>query len=128
MAQIVLGIGTSHSPMLQLMPEEWRLREASHRRTPELWFQGKKYTFDELLEVRGGEHFAREITDEKRQARHDATERGLARRGETLDRVAPDVCVIIGDDQHESFHDDNMPTFSVYWGATVDDAPQESDE
>ncbi|MEA2639099.1 MAG: 3-O-methylgallate 3,4-dioxygenase [Chloroflexota bacterium] len=128
MAKIVLGIGTSHSPMLHLSPEEWKLREASDKRNPELWFQGKQYNFEQLHELRAGDHFEREITDEKRKARHDACQAAIAHLGETLDRVAPDVCVILGDDQHESFHDDNMPTFSVYWGQTVDDERPVEDE
>jgi len=47
----------------------------------------------------------------------------IGQLSDVLGRVAPDVCVILGDDQHESFHDDNMPAMSIYWGDTVDDAP-----
>src|SRR5579862_6102539 len=107
MAKIVLGIGTSHSPMLHLTPDEWRLREAADKRNPELWFQGQQYNYEELHELRAGDHFEREITDEKRQMHHDSCQAAIAHLGETLDRVAPDVCVILGDDQHESFDDGN---------------------
>ena len=37
------------------------------------------------------------------------------------------ICVILGDDQHESFQDDNMPAFCVYYGESVDDAPRNSE-
>jgi len=124
MAKIVLGIGTSHSPALQLPPDEWRRRADADRHNPQHWYRGRTYTFDELLAERGPGRFEQEITDEKKQERFEACQRGIAHLSATLDRVAPDVCVIVGDDQHESFHDDNMPTFSVYWGETVDDAPR----
>src|SRR5581483_6202289 len=114
--------------MLQLTPDEWALREASDRRNTELWFRGNTYDFDHLYELRSADHFEREITDEKRAAHHEACQAAIAHLGETLERVAPDVCVIVGDDQHESFNDQNMPTFSVYWGQTVDDAPPPEDE
>jgi hypothetical protein len=114
--------------MLHLTPEEWKLREDSDRRNTDLWFRGNRYNFEELEELRGGDHFAREITDEKRRTRHEACQAGIAHLAETLERVAPDVCVIIGDDQHESFSDENMPAFSVYWGQTVDDEAPVEDE
>jgi hypothetical protein len=37
--------------------------------------------------------------------------------------VAPDVVVIIGDDEHEIFLDNNLPATAVFWGETMDDAP-----
>jgi hypothetical protein len=33
------------------------------------------------------------------------------------------VCIILGDDQKESFSDENMPALSIYYGGEVDDAP-----
>src|SRR5215212_4201766 len=128
MAKIVLGIGTAHSPQLQLSPSEWELRAEADRRNPEHWYRGQAYIYEELLEVRGADTFTHEITDEKKVARHEACQRAIAHLAETLDRVSPDVCVIVGDDQHESFHDDNMPAMSIYWGATVDDGPPKLDD
>jgi len=128
MAKIVMGIGTAHSPQLQLSPAEWELRAEADRRNPEHWYRGRAYNYEELLEVRGADTFTHEITDEKKVARHEACQRAIAHLAETLDRVSPDVCVIVGDDQHESFHDDNMPAMSIYWGATVDDGPPKLDD
>ena len=36
MAQIVLGIGTSHSPVLSLAPEMWEAYAQNDKRNPEL--------------------------------------------------------------------------------------------
>ncbi len=123
MAKIVLGIGTSHSPMLTLQPEQWELRRKADQNNPELWFNGKPYTFPQLAEVRAGDHFERELSTEKARVRHAACQRALDELGETFARYSPDVAIIFGDDQHEAFLDDNMPALSVYWGETVDTAP-----
>ena len=36
--------------------------------------------------------------------------------GQTLAQVAPDVCIILGDDQKETFNDENMPALAIYYG------------
>jgi hypothetical protein len=93
-----------------------------------MWYRGKTYNFPELVEERSAEHFERELGEEKAQARFDACQSALAELSSILGQVAPDVCLILGDDQHEAFHDDNMPAISVYWGETVDDAPPPEDQ
>ena len=39
--------------------------------------------------------------------------------GDRLRKAGADVVVTLGDDQHEQFLDDNMPTFAVYHGAEL---------
>ena len=46
-------------------PEEWYKRVNADRRNSEMWFRGNTYTFPELVEERGGEHFKKELDDEK---------------------------------------------------------------
>ena len=128
MARIVLGLGTSHAPQLSMGPEFWPKRAAADRRNSELWFQGKQYSFPELVEVRAGEGIEKELGPEKAAARFAACQRDVAALAEVYERVAPDVAILIGDDQHESFLDDNMPAFSVYWGETVDNAAYHHDD
>jgi hypothetical protein len=123
MARIVLGLATSHGPQLSILPEDWPKRAEADKGFHELFFHGKLYSFDELMEVRRPEQLEKEITPEKMSARHAASERGLALLGETLAQVAPDVAVIIGDDQEEAFFDDNMPSIGIYSGETVDCVP-----
>src|SRR5437660_967612 len=123
MAKVVLGMGTSHSPQLTLKPEQWHLRRKADQNNPELWFNGKPYRWNELVELRADHHFEKELGEAKFQARYAACQNALDELGETLARSAPDVAVIFGDDQHEAFLEDNMPALSVYWGDTVDTAP-----
>jgi 3-O-methylgallate 3,4-dioxygenase len=122
MAEIVLGIGTSHGPLLNTPPEEWGQRAEADRRNPSLYFKGRPYSFTELSEARAADHFERELEPDRLRARHAACQRAIDALSDTLARVKPDVAVIVGDDQEEVFLDDNMPALSVYWGETVDHA------
>jgi hypothetical protein len=125
MARIVLGLATSHSPQLSLPPEHWLKRGEEDRRNPSLYRvpDGKHVTFDELL-AEAAPEVAKELTPEVFQKRYDANQKGIARLAEALERTAPDVLVILGDDQQEAFHDDNMPAFCVYWGEQVPYVPR----
>jgi hypothetical protein len=58
----------------------------------------------------------KEITEEKLQERYEACVAGVQKVKAVLDEVNPDVLVIVGDDQHEQFLDDNMPIFAIYHG------------
>src|SRR6266545_7053261 len=110
MAQIVLGMGTSHSPQLNTPPDIWPDHAQRDSRNPELFVppDGRAVPFDELVRQRGAA-VAAEITPEKWQERYDACQRGIARLQRTLAAVAPDVLIMVGDDQEELFHDDLMP-------------------
>ena len=123
MAKIVLGLATSHAPQLRMAPDQWYRRVEADKKNAELWYRGKTYTYPELVEERSDQHLGKELGDEKAQQRFEACQKAIGQLASTLDRVSPDVVVIVGDDQHESFNDDNMPAISVYWGDTVDDAP-----
>ena len=123
MAEIVLGVASSHGPQLEMPPEHWRAYGDRGRTQAKHWYQGKTYSFPELVELRAEEHYERECTDDKFQTRWDACQQAIARLGDVVSAAAPDVCIILGDDQQEAFHDDNMPAFCLYHGETVDDAP-----
>lgn len=119
MAKIVLGMASSHGPQLGMPPDQWWRRADADRRNPELWFHGRTYAFEDLVRERhnGFEH---ELGPEKARARFDACQQAIETLASTLATSRPDLSVVLGDDQHETFLDDNMPALSVYWGDTVD--------
>ncbi|HTE87119.1 MAG TPA: protocatechuate 3,4-dioxygenase [Dehalococcoidia bacterium] len=123
MAEIVLGLASSHAPQLEMQPENWKVYGDNARKQAEHWFEGKTYNFPELAELRAADHFERECNPESFQLRFNACQTAIEHLSETLKRVKPDVCILLGDDQHESFHDDNMPSIGIYYGPTVEDAP-----
>ena len=119
MAKIVLGIGTSHTPLLSLPPEMWPEYAKNDERNPELAFPPHGYVkpwgqaVDELkgtTRYTGPEPFAEQA------ARFKSALDVLA---DTLQSAQPDITVIISDDQDEWFYEHNMPRFAVYWGETV---------
>src|SRR5436853_5204404 len=77
MAEIVLGIGTSHGPLLNTPPEEWGQRAEADRRNPSLYFRGRAYDFTALTDARAAEGFEREITPERTAERHAACQRAI---------------------------------------------------
>jgi hypothetical protein len=131
MAKIVLGVGTSHGPMLSTPPEEWGQRAVADRRggpSHELWFRGTHYSYDDLERLRADEHLESQITAEKMREHHTACQQAINNVADVFAGVAPDVAVIIGDDQEEVIHDDNMPAFMVYWGDSVDNVPMSAEQ
>ena len=119
MAELVLGIGTSHGSMLSTPPEQWDGRAAADRRNPALAYRGKTYGFDQLHALRAAENFARFDTKAARQAHYDRCQKQLDALSRALEAARPDVLVIVGDDQHEWFRPEMQPTFGVFCGDEV---------
>lgn len=47
----------------------------------------------------------------------------LARVLDELATARLDALIVVGDDQGEQYHEDNMPAFLVYWGETIRNNP-----
>lgn len=115
MAEIVLGFGTSHGPLLATPPGEWDLRGAVDRRNPELAWLDRTYDFEALSRARGADFAALNALD-VRTDRHARCQRGLDELGRVFDEVAPSALLIVGDDHHEWFMPDIQPAFSIFHG------------
>lgn len=114
MARIVLGIGTSHSPQLSVRWSEWNLLREKDETDPRLDYQGLLKSAKQRKPDLNGD-----LTQEKWRERYDACQKAIAHLGELLRQAKPDLVVIFGDDQHEQFYDDNMPTFAIYHGKSL---------
>ena len=111
MAKIVLGIGTSHSPQLSVRASEWAVLREKDEHDPRLDYQG--------LIKRAKPGIQTELTPEKFRQRDEACQRAIQTLGDVLQQAEVDVVVVFGDDQHEQFQDDNMPTFAIYHGKSL---------
>ena len=119
MAEIVLGIGTSHSPILILDGEAWSHRARDDRRNKSLFtLEGRKLSYEELESERG-EPFVKESDPSLFPAQAKQAEAALDRLEQILLQAKPDIVLVIGDDQDELFGFDNMPSFAVYTGQEV---------
>jgi hypothetical protein len=111
MAKIVLGVATPHAPQLRLPIEGWyALREKDET--------DRRIDYAGLL-ARAKPDMAEELSDERLHERYDAIQAGMRQIAEVVAQAQPDVLVVIGDDQHEQFHDELMPMFCVYRGESV---------
>ena len=112
MAELVLGIGTSHAPQLKIPPEKWHLMQEKDQKDP-------RYNYQEVLR-RAKPEIRDELTEDVFKKKFTACHASISKLRDALTRTAPDVIVICGDDQHEQFWEDNMPMFSIYYGDTVE--------
>jgi hypothetical protein len=119
MAQIVLGMATSHGPMLSTPPDQWGQRVVADRANKEHFYKGGTYDFAQLAKLREKENLGAQVSPEIWAERHAACRRALAEMARVFDRVKPDVAVIVGNDQTELFNPANVPAFAVYWGDTI---------
>jgi hypothetical protein len=119
MAHIVLGMATSHGPMLSTPPDQWGQRVVADRANKTHFHQGRTYDFDQLVKLRDGEQLGRQVSPDIWATRHAACRRAIAELARVFDRAKPDVVVIVGNDQMELFTDANIPAFAVYWGETI---------
>jgi hypothetical protein len=128
MASIVVGIAASHSPQLSTPSELWRLHAERDQQNKQLHYRGAVYDYGRLVEARRDEHLERELSDDIWLDKHRRCDSGIDGLAATLASAAPDVVLIVGDDQREMFLDDGMPTLAVYWGETVECIPKPEDE
>ena len=118
MAEIVLGIGSSHGPLLSTPPEQWDLRAKADRANKNHAFRGKTYDFDSLLQARAP-GFADEISVEKRRERFMQCRSALEALGRKFNDVSPDAVVILGNDQREFFNPGLTPAITIYRGSQI---------
>jgi 3-O-methylgallate 3,4-dioxygenase len=98
MAEVTLGIGSSHSPMLSTPHEAFAgLGDLDRARLPEFAAKARE----------SAAWIGRELSPEVTRARHEATQTAIRHLGQVLAEEAPDVVVVIGDDQNEWFGPDN---------------------
>jgi len=113
MAEIILGMASPHAfgGGTPLQMEANRQKDMTDRRM----------NYADLLERARAERpwLEAEVTVEKMQDRYDRAMAGVQALGDLLREAAPDVLVVVGDDQKEQFQDDLMPMFCVFRGETL---------
>jgi hypothetical protein len=123
MAQLVLGMGTSHTPMLNAPPTDWpRFYERDSVRRELLDTDGNLTTYEAQLK-RAPNDIDAQITPERMETRHASVQAALSRLGDYLREAKLDTLIVVGDDQDELFHPDNMPGMLVYYGDTIRNMP-----
>ena len=136
MAEIVLAMGTSHSPTLNSSAEEQLLHAQVDQGLPswprqlqDKW--GNPCTYDELL-AKAPPGLEKEIAPDVLEQRVAACQADIDRLEKEIEDAGLDALIVVGDDQREQFFDDNMPAILIYWGDvipnTVLDLPDDDPE
>jgi len=111
MAKVVIGIATSHSPQLSIRAVDWDHLLKKDQTDPRLDYPALVKKAKSGLEA--------ELTPEKFRQRDEACLKAIKNLGDALQKAKADVVVVLGDDQHEQFYEDNMPMFAIYHGNGV---------
>jgi hypothetical protein len=122
MSQIVLGIGTSHTPMLNAPLGDWARFIERDRLRAHLDKEGRAVTYAQLEELADRE-IARQITPEVFARRHAQALAQVERLGTAIRNARLDTLIVVGDDQKELYDDDNMPAILLYRGQTIRNVP-----
>lgn len=118
MAEIVLGMGTSHGPMLVTGTDKWKARLEFDQSVEHAW-RGRYWSFDQLVAERAHEGLAELITKESMEARNRRCQQALDQMADIFAEAKIDVAVIFGNDQMEIFDDRLIPAFAVFYGDTI---------
>jgi len=123
MAEIVFGLGTSHTPQMSSTVEMWEDHAKRDQSNPELLAgDGEYWKYDDLLKV-ADPGLAAELTDEVWNQRYERAQECVDILAKALADARPDVVVIIGDDQEELFDDGGTPAIGLFVGDEVWDRP-----
>ncbi len=119
MARLVFGCGTSHTPMLHCSLDHWQRFEERDKLRKHIDLGGREVSYPELL-AGVGDAIAHDYINPRSFAeRHAQSQAGIARVKQAIAAARLDTLIVVGDDQHEIFHDENMPAFSVYCGKQI---------
>jgi len=118
MARIVLGLGTSHTPMLLADASDLPRYEENDRRLSLLDGDGAPVSFDTLL-AGAPDRVAETVTAERLSARHIAAHQAISGLSDALASAALDALIVIGDDQKEMLPGEHHPPLLVYSRPTI---------
>lgn len=123
MAEIVVGIASSHTPQLSSGVDMWDDHAERDRRNPQLLGKdGEFHTYDELL-AGADPSVEKELRPEVWDRKYRRGQEAVAELTQRLAKARPDVAVVIGDDQREIFGDEGTPTFGCFLGDELIDQP-----
>lgn len=123
MAELVVGIGSSHTPQLSSAATIWAdhgTRDA--RMDGLLGADGEYHPYEELL-ARTGDRLAAELTAETFAAKFDRAQMAVGRLARELAAARPEAVVVVGDDQRELFGPDGTPAIGLFLGDELVDLP-----
>jgi len=118
MADLVLGIGSSHSPALNVSTKNYIYLAQRDKNLEHFQTDGTACSYEELLKSRDGQ-FQKDISKASISSRIQNCHQSIEKLVSEIAGADLDALVIVGDDQKEQYHDENMPAILVYTGNTI---------
>ncbi len=124
MAQFTSAFASSHGIMVTTELDDWLGHFSQFDRTvPLIDANGRERSYDDLLASAPHDAAALVVPD--------LVKSRFTQMHQALDRLRTDIrsanlgaLIVVGDDQNELFDASNMPTFAVYCGSTIRNAPR----
>ena len=118
MAKIVLGLGSSHTPMLLASDETLPRFLETDQKIKHRDREGRPATYAELLE-KADPKMADMVAPAELVARQNKVRAASAHLSNVLNSAGLDALIVMSDDQDEAYLEDNRPTFAIYYGDTI---------
>ena len=118
MAKIVLGLGTSHTPMLLASDETLTRFVETDQKIKHRDKEGRPVTYGDLLE-KADPKLAHIVAPEHLVTRQNVARAAIKQLQQTLAKARIDALIVMGDDQDESYKEDCRPAFAIYYGDTI---------
>ena len=118
MARIVLGLGTSHTPMLLASDETLTRFVETDRQIKHRDKEGRAVTYGELLE-KADPALANMVAPAHLVERQNEARAAVRHVRSVLAGANLDALIVFGDDQNESYLEDCRPAIAIYHGETI---------
>jgi 3-O-methylgallate 3,4-dioxygenase len=123
MADIVIGIASSHTPQLSSGVDMWPDHALRDQRYQLLGKDASYHTYEEML-AGADPGIARELEPDVWERKYQRAQAAVESLSAALKAAGADLALVIGDDQRELFVDDGIPAFACFTGTElVDMAP-----
>src|ERR1700761_3679445 len=127
MANIVIGIASSHTPQLSSGVDMWSDHALRDQRYPLLGKDAEYHTYEETLAGADPE-LTRELEPEVWESKYQRVQTAIESLSAALAAANADLALVIGDDQRELFLDDGIPAFACFTGTELVDVPLTPEE
>ena len=125
MANVILGIGASHAPQINIPPEMWKIHgDGDKTETTDMFLPDMRAVSYEEALGQADPKIATEINPITWQTRWDACQSGLGIVRKALIDADPDVLVMFAADLAALFLDDDMATVAVFTDDTIVNVPR----
>jgi hypothetical protein len=120
MADIVIGVASSHTPQLSSGVDMWPDHALRDQRYQLLGKDAEFHTYEEML-AEATPEMARELEPGVWKSKYQRAQTAIESLSAALAAAGADVALVIGDDQRELFIDDGIPAFACFTGAELFD-------